>query len=46
MEAVHPPVLLRVPPQLVIKPVLLDPEVGRHHLLPEILECANVVVKI
>ena len=38
MEAVHSPVLLGVPPELVIKPILLDPEVGRHNLLAEILK--------
>ena len=37
VEAVHAPVLLGVPPELVIKPVLLDPQVGSHHLLAEVL---------
>ena len=37
VEAVHAPVLLGVPAELVVKPVLLDPEVSRHHLLPEVL---------
>ena len=37
VKAVHAPVLLGVPPELVIKPVLLDPQVGSHHLLAEVL---------
>ena len=37
VEAVHAPVLLRVPSELVIKPVLLYPQVSGHHLLPEVL---------
>ena len=37
METVDPSVLLRVPPQLVVVPVLLYPQVGRHHLLPQVL---------
>ena len=37
VEAVHAPVLLGVPAELVVKPVLLDPEVSRHHRLPEVL---------
>ena len=42
VEAVDPAVLLGVPPQLVVKPVLLDPQVGRHHLLPQILKCCQM----
>ena len=38
METVHPAVLLGVPAQLVVVPVLLDPQVGRHHLLPQVLQ--------
>ena len=37
METVPPAVLLRVPAQLVVVPVLLYPQVGRHHLLPQVL---------
>ena len=37
METVHPAVLLGVPAQLVVVPVLLYPQVGRHHLLPQVL---------
>ena len=44
VEAVDPAVLLGVPPQLVVKPVLLDPQVGRHHLLPQILECLQIEI--
>ena len=38
METVHTAVLLWVPAQLVVVPVLLYPQVGRHHLLPQVLE--------
>ena len=43
VEAVHAPVLLRVPAELVIKPVLLDPEVSRHHLLAEVLSWMETI---
>ena len=38
METVPPAVLLGVPAQLVVVPVLLYPQVGRHHLLTEVLQ--------
>ena len=38
METVDPSVLLRVPAELVVVPVLLYPQVGRHHLLPQVLQ--------
>ena len=42
METVDPAVLLRVPAELVVVPVLLYPQVGRHHLLPEVLKSSSV----
>ena len=38
MQTVDPSVLLRVPAELVVVPVLLYPQVGRHHLLPQVLQ--------
>ena len=38
VETVDAAVLLRVPAELVVVPVLLYPQVGRHHLLPEVLK--------
>ena len=38
MQTVNPTVLLRVPAELVVVPVLLYPQVGRHHLLPQVLK--------
>ena len=37
MKHLDPPVLLWVPLQLVVAPVLLHPQVGRHDLVFEVL---------
>ena len=38
MEALDAPVLLGLPGQLVVAPVLLHPQVGRHDLVLQILK--------
>ena len=41
MEDVNAAVLVRVPRQLVVVPVLLDPQVRRHDLVPQVLQSIN-----
>ena len=43
MQDVHAAVLLRVPGELVVVPQLFDPQVGRHDLVPQIL---NIQLKL
>ena len=38
MEYVDTAILLRIPGQLVVVPQLLDPQVGRHYLVTQILK--------
>ena len=41
MKHVDPPVLRGVPLQLVVPPVLLHPQVGRHDLVLQVLQISN-----
>ena len=42
MEHVDPAVLRRVPLELVVPPVLLHPQVGRHDLVLQVLKLSKV----
>ena len=44
VETLDPPVLLWVPLQLVVAPVLLHPQVGRHDLVLEVLKTTGIKI--
>ena len=43
MEHVHPAIVLGVPHQFVVVPQLLNPHVGRHDLVPQVLQNVQIL---
>ena len=43
MEHVHPAIVLGVPHQFVVVPQLLNPHVGRHDLVPQVLQNVHIL---